>query len=270
MSNTVSITPYFLTNNECYQRGVTMVPKGIMVHSTGANNPMLKRYIQPDDGMLGKNSYGNHWNQARPGGRQVCVHAFIGKLADGTVAVYQTLPWTMQGWHAGGSANRNYIGFEICEDGLSDAAYFSKIYEAAVQLSAHLCQLFSLDPTADGVILCHSEGYKRGISSNHADVTHWFPKHGKTMNTFRSDVKKQLNNLKSSHLEATAMTQQQFDAMMENWLKRQDAKQPSADWILQGVERAKAAGITDGSCPMGIPTRAEVMIMAASAAKKAV
>ena len=28
--------------------------------------------------------YGNHWNQDKPDGRQVCVHAFIGKLSDGT------------------------------------------------------------------------------------------------------------------------------------------------------------------------------------------
>jgi hypothetical protein len=73
-----------LTNNACYKAGRTITPKGIMVHSTGANNPWLKRYVGPDDGLLGKNQYNNHWNQDKPGGRQVCVHAFIGKLANGT------------------------------------------------------------------------------------------------------------------------------------------------------------------------------------------
>ena len=72
---------------------------GVMVHSTGANNPNLKRYVGPDDGLLGVNQYGNHWNTATPGGSQVCVHAFIGKLKDGSIATYQTLPWNMQGWH---------------------------------------------------------------------------------------------------------------------------------------------------------------------------
>ncbi len=79
------------TNNACYKAGRKITPKGIMVHSTGANNPWLKRYVGPDDGLLGKNQYNNHWNQ--PMDREVCVHAFIGKLADGTVATYQTLPW---------------------------------------------------------------------------------------------------------------------------------------------------------------------------------
>lgn len=78
-----------------------MTPKGIMVHSTGANNPTLRRYVGPDDGLLGANQYGNHWNTYRPGGRQVCVHGFIGKLKDGSIATYQTLPWDMVGWHSG-------------------------------------------------------------------------------------------------------------------------------------------------------------------------
>lgn len=107
------------TNNACYKAGRKITPKGIMVHSTGANNPWLKRYVGPDDGLLGKNQYNNHWNQ--PMDREVCVHAFIGKLADGTIATYQTLPWDHRGWHCGsgskGSGNNTHISFEICEDG---------------------------------------------------------------------------------------------------------------------------------------------------------
>ncbi len=192
-----------LTKNECYLKGASITPIGVMVHSTGANNPNLKRYVQPDDGMLGANSSGNHFNQYRPGGRQVCVHAFIGKLADGSIATYQTLPWAMRGWHSGkgskGSANNmGYIGFEICEDDLTDSVYFAKVYREAVELTAYLCKLYKLDPTKDGVIICHSEGYKRGIASNHGDVMHWFPKHGKSMDTFRADVAAKMNATKST------------------------------------------------------------------------
>jgi len=174
-----------LTENNCYKSGQKMKPKGIMVHSTGANNPNLKRYVGPDDGRLGKNQYGNHWNTATPGGRQVCVHAFIGKLADGTIATYQTLPWDYRGWHAGGSANNTHISFEICEDGLTDSTYFKKVYQEAVDLCVHLCKTYKL--TAKDII-CHSEGATLGIASNHGDVMHWFPKHGKTMDDFRADV----------------------------------------------------------------------------------
>lgn len=179
-----------LTNNACFKAGKTIIPKGIMVHSTGANNPWLKRYVGPDDGLLGKNQYNNHWNQDKPGGRQVCVHAFIGKLADGSIATYQTLPWNHRGWHAGGTANNTHIGFEICEDGLTDASYFNAVYKEAVELCVYLCKLYGFN---EKDIICHSEGYKLGIASNHADVMHWFPKYGKSMNTFRADVKKLLS-----------------------------------------------------------------------------
>lgn len=182
----MNLRKLIFTNNACYKADRTITPKGIMVHSTGANNPNLKRYVGPDDGLLGKNQYNNHWNQDKPDGRQVCVHGFIGKLADGSIATYQTLPWNHRGWHAGGSANDTHIGFEICEDGLTDASYFSAVYKEAVELCVYLCKQYGL---TEKNIICHSEGYKLGIASNHGDVMHWFPKHGKSMDTFRAAVK---------------------------------------------------------------------------------
>lgn len=201
----MNLRKLLLTNNECYKVGKKIIVKGIMVHSTGANNPNLKRYVGPDDGLLGVNQYNNHWNQARPGGRQVCVHAFIGKLADGTIATYQTLPWDMRGWHSAsgskGAAHDTHIGFEICEDGLTDATYFNKVYQEAVELCAYLCKEFNLDPMKDGVIIGHYEGHQRGIASNHGDPKNWFPKHGKSMDTFRSAVKALLGDLWSNAVE---------------------------------------------------------------------
>ena len=193
-----------LTDNDCFRTKRDIKPKGVMVHSTGADNPTLRRYVQPVKGgdgdyaalmaQLGRNKNGNHWN--RPG-LDVCVHGFIGQLADGSVASVQTLPWTHRGWHAGtgtsgGSANNTHISFEICEDGLADPAYFKLVYREAVELTAHLCQVCGLDPLADGGVICHSEGYRRGVASGHADVEHWFPRHGKSMDDFRADVAAEL------------------------------------------------------------------------------
>jgi LysM repeat protein len=185
--NKMNLYKLIFINNACYKAGKTITPQGIMVHSTGANNPNLKRYVGPDDGLLGKNQYNNHWNQDTPDGRQVCVHGFIGKLADGSIATYQTLPWNHRGWHAGGTANNTHIGFEICEDGLTDASYFRKVFNEAVELCVMLCKQYGLNETN---IICHSEGYTKGIASNHGDVMHWFPKHGENMGTFRAAVKK--------------------------------------------------------------------------------
>jgi N-acetylmuramoyl-L-alanine amidase len=178
-----------LTENECFLAGKKIKPRGIMIHSTGANNPYLRRYVGPNDGLLGENQYGNHWNQRRPSGRQVCVHAFIGRLRSGDVATYQTLPWDHRGWHAGGKANNTHIGVEICEDGLSDPTYFLEVYKEATELCAHLCKTYQL---TEKDIIGHFEGSQKKIASNHADPLHWFSRHGKSMDTFRADVRKLL------------------------------------------------------------------------------
>jgi len=194
----MKLTTLLLTKNDCYKSGRKHKVRGIMWHSTGANNPKLSRYVGPDDGVLGPNANNNHWNQPKPGGRSVCVHAFIGLDKNGEVRTYQTLPWDMVGWHSGSGSlgssknanNNGYIGFEICEDGLNDRNYFNKVYQEAIDLSVYLCKEYGL---TEKDIICHSEGHKMGVASNHADVMHWFPKHGKSMDTVRADVKKALN-----------------------------------------------------------------------------
>jgi uncharacterized protein YraI len=103
------------------------------------------------------------------------------------------LPWDYKGWHCGTgtkgiSGNNSYVSYEICEDNLTDANYFNKVYKEAVEFTAYLCQLYKFDPLADGVIIGHYEGYQRGIASNHADPRNWFPRFGKSMDTFRQDV----------------------------------------------------------------------------------
>ncbi len=189
----MTLNKHILTGNECYIVGQKHKVKGIMVHSTGCNNPNVATYL-------------NYWNQLRPGDRQVCVHAFIGKLFGDKVCTYQTLPWDMVGWHSGEGANGNanfmgYIGFEICEDDLTDRKYFDKVYREAVELCVYLCQQFDL---TEKDVLCHSEGHARGIASNHTDVMHWFPKFGKNMDTFRADVKVELEKAEEVVLDNEA------------------------------------------------------------------
>ena len=171
----------FLKKNECYIIGAKIIVQGLMLHSTGANNPNISRYVPLEIATP------NNWDTYKPGGREVCVHGFIGRLLNGTIASVQTLPWNMRGWHCAGKANNTHIGIEICEDGLEDLNYFNKVYNEAVELFAYLCKMYNLDPSTQ--IICHCEGHKKGIASNHADVMHWFPKHGKSMDTFREDVK---------------------------------------------------------------------------------
>ena len=145
----LTIYRLYFTDSDCYKRGIRQTPKGVQVHSTGANNPMLKRYVGPDDGRLGDNPNRNYHN--RPGGN-VCASAYIGQLQDGTVAVYQALPWDYRCWLSGsgkyGNANNvGYIGFEICEDNLENEQYFNEaVRETSVIFTAYLCQMMGVTP----------------------------------------------------------------------------------------------------------------------------
>jgi hypothetical protein len=112
------------------------------------------------------------------------------------------MPWNYRPWGCGsgskGSCNNGWIQFEICEDGLTDKNYFDKVYKEACEITAYLCKMYNIDPkgsvTVNGVkvptILCHADSYDLKMGSNHGDVNHWFPKHGKSMQTAREDVAK--------------------------------------------------------------------------------
>lgn len=255
----------YLTKNDCYRAGRTIRPQGVMIHSTGSNNPFVARYV-PGDDVVGRNQYGNDWD--RPG-LEKCAHAFVGKFADGGVGTVQTLPWNRRGWHCGrgknGSANDTHISFEICEDGLEDASYFKAVYQEAVELTASLCKEYNLDPLADGVVICHQEGYRRGIASNHGDVLHWFPKFGKTMDDFRADVARWMEG------EDETVTYEQWKEYMDRYLTEL-AKQPADQWAVPHIESAidaKAMTGVDGTIerPKSFVTRQELAVIAAALAK---
>ena len=196
------------TNSTCYKGTRKMTVLGVLWHSTGANNPWLKRYVQPSSNdanysslikKLGKNQYGNDWNHID---RQAGLNCWIGKFDDGSVGTVQTMPWDYRPWGCGsgskGSCNDGWIQFEICEDALTDKAYFDKVYKEAVEITAYLCKMYNLNPkgtvTKNGVkvpvILDHTTSCSLGFGSNHGDVKHWFSRYGKTLDDVRNDVAK--------------------------------------------------------------------------------
>lgn len=175
----------YLTQSGCYMAGKKINVKGLMIHSVGCPQPKADVFMK-------------NWNRADA---NACVHAIIEPGGD----VYQILPWEYRGWHCGGNANNTHIGVEMTEpatikytggagwtetgDGADTKAHVLAAYKYAVELSAYLCKQYHLDPLADGVIISHSEGCKRGIASNHGDVEHLWSKFGLTMEQFRKDIK---------------------------------------------------------------------------------
>ena len=230
-----------------YYRG----PRGIMVHSTGANNPNVRRYVQPDDGVLGVNSNQNDWN--RPG-LEVCVHAFLGLTQAGEVAAYQILPWEYRAWHCGGDANNTHLSFEICEDNLRDRAYWEKTYRLARELTAELCRKFGLDPLAPGVLVDHAEGAALGIASNHADVDHWWSRYGVTMDDFRADVARMLEqeDAAQEEEEEPSMTREEITQLVKQDLEEErDARifrnlADVPDWAAATAQKLVERGALQG------------------------
>ena len=163
-------------------------PAGIIIHSTGANNPNLKRYVNAPE-ICGENPYRNYFDRADS---DVCPHAVIGKDKNGEVKAAKLLPWNVCCWGCGngskGSYNYSpaYIQIEVCEDALNDRAYF----EEAFGLAADLCKrLMKNYPTIKpGNIISHKEACARGYASNHGDPEHWLARFGKNMDWFRALV----------------------------------------------------------------------------------
>lgn len=195
-----------MTNSTCYQSTNKMQVKGVLWHSTGANNKTIKRYVQPTEGdpkyaylmnLIGKNTGANDWNHISI---QAGLNAWIGTLADGSITSVQTMPWDYKPWGCGsgskGSCNNGWIQFEICEDNLTDGTYFQKVYQEACELTAYLCKLYNINPLGNvlfnGIvvptILCHQDSCQLGLGTNHSDIYHWFNKYGKTMDNVRKDV----------------------------------------------------------------------------------
>lgn len=194
-----------MTKNLAYTENRWIVPQGVFLHSTGAGNPMLKRYVQPDDGRLGYNRYQNHWNRPYCDlKRKIAPQFCVGQLENKSLAAYQLLPFrdgkAMRGHHSGvgknGCGNDYYIGIEICEPyNLDDKEYALEILAVTEELVAHICETFKLDPlgkTAKGwpVILDHAYAATLGIASFHGDIMHWYKRHDVTLDGIRKGVAK--------------------------------------------------------------------------------
>lgn len=262
-----------LIDNDCYKKyhNDSITPTRIVVHSTGVAGGVLKRFVQPADGqtyglkdgdkivtakqmtgILGKNSNENSWN--RPGVEK-CVHAFLGKCADGSYAACKTLEYTQPCWGAAFGVNGSFDGrqivngrkivggelgvqFEMIEDGSSPSkAHCKKLYGLAVDYCVYLCKLFpSIDPDK---IVSHKEAHDLGYASNHGDPENYWRRCGVnyTMNGFRADVKARLESQ-----EDIDMTEEQLEQFVNGII---DERFPGL-WD-QAYQR-KMASLSDNDC----------------------
>ena len=232
----------YLTQSGCYKAGKRITVKGLMIHSVGCPQPKADVFMK-------------NWNRADA---NACVHAIVEPDGD----VYQLLPWDFRGWHCGGGANNTHIGVEMTEpatikytggsnwtetgEGESTKNHVLATYRYAVELFAHLCQQFRLDPLADGVVISHSEGCKRGIASNHGDVEHLWSKFGLTMAQFRKDIKAAMEGSTTEDSLTAIMGKAAATAeQMKAYLKKKNPAVPQSvlDMIPLYISEGEAEGV---------------------------
>lgn len=279
-------------NSTCYKGSRTYTPRGVVWHSTGANNPNIKRYVNPDNKnknkdelirIIGKNG-SNDWNHIE---RQAGVTAWIGYLADKSISTVIALPLTMRSWSVGsgkrGSLNNTHLSFEICESAMTDLEYFKKAYVEACEFTAYICKKFNFDPHGSfqyqgvnvPVITCHQDAYKMGLGSNHADVNHILPLIGKSMATVRDDVAKIMagGSLNSKPQQSTPtpkpeppkqepkpqppkedddMDVKRFGELMDEYRKTLQDND-AADWSKAARDWAVSSGLIQGGVVNGTP-----------------
>ena len=232
----------YLTQSGCYKAGKHITVKGLMIHSVGCPQPKADVFMK-------------NWNRAET---SACVHAIVEPDGD----VYQLLPWDFRGWHCGGSANNTHIGVEMTEpstikyagganctetgDGENTKAHVLATYKYAVELFAFLCHQFGLDPMADGVVISHSEGCRRGIASNHGDVEHLWSKFGLTMEQFRKDIKVAMEgSLAADSLTAIMGKAVATADQMKAYLKKKNPSVPQSvlDMVPLYLSEGEAEGV---------------------------
>lgn len=255
----------YLTRNPYFNDGKWIAGsafKGFFLHSVGVGQPDPLVFIR-------------QWN--KPSYTNAGINGFIGEDVIYITAPCLETPGKVKRMpHAGKPAGNNgYIGFEMCEPGqiryiggarftvrdkAAAQAYCRKTYQNAVQLFARLCSFHGKNPLADGVILSHNEGGKRGIATGHVDPEHLWRGLGLpyTMAGFRQDVAnamKPKEEIDMTKAEVIALIDERINIALEG------KNSTASNWAKEELAKAVAEGITDGTRPGGYAKREEVAAM---------
>ena len=186
-----------------YTAGRKINPDGCVNHSVGCAQPAADVFYK----NMNKASCG--WG----------VNAILGDFHKGDGRILITLPLDARPWGCGagskGSWNNSRIQWEVCEpaghtyaggtmigyDVAKNQVYFDRMWKMLVAWNVYIRQKFGY-PVAN--IADHAESYKAGMGSGHADMGHWLPKHGKSMDKLRAEVQQILNGSGSTPAPAPA------------------------------------------------------------------
>ena len=182
----------YATENGAYTSGRKINPDGAVNHSVGCAQP------NPDVFFRSMNRASAGWG----------VMALIGDFHKGEGRIIVALPFDARNWGCGsgkyGSWNNTKVQWEICEpaghtyaggtmigyDVSKNQQFFDRMWKMIVAWNVYMVKKFGYPVSG---IRDHAESYRAGYGSNHGDVGHWWPKHGKSMDALRQEVQAILN-----------------------------------------------------------------------------
>lgn len=180
------------TNNGAYTCGRTIKPTGCVNHSVGCAQPAADVFFK-------------NMNQGSAGWG---VNAILGDFHKGEGKIILALNWNSRPWGCGagnkGSWNNTKVQWEITEpaghtyaggtmigyDVAKNQQFFDRMWKMVVAWNVYMVKKFGYPVSG---ISDHAESYRAGYGSNHGDVGHWWPKHGKSMDALRKEVQTILN-----------------------------------------------------------------------------
>ncbi len=183
----------YAVNNRAYKSGRDISPDGDVNHSFGCAQPNVEVAFS----IMDKEAAG--W----------AVNAILGDFHKGEGRILLTMPYKRRPWGVGsgkrGSWNNSRIQWEVLEpsghtyaggtmigyDVAKNEAYFQRMWKMLVCWNVYVARKLGFGPDAIGD---HAESYRAGMGGNHADMGHWLPKHGQSMDTLRENVRAILNN----------------------------------------------------------------------------
>lgn len=228
------------TNNGAYTCGRTINPVGCVNHSVGCAQPAVNVFYN----SMNKSSAG--WG----------VNALLGDFHQGEGRILLTLNWNSRPWGVGsgkkGSWNNTKIQWEICEpaghtyaggtmigyDVAKNQGYFDRMWKMVVAWNVYVVKKFGY-PVSE--ISDHAESYCAGYGSNHGDVGHWWPKHGKSMDALRQEVQAILSGSEDDDMDVARF--KELFSEMRSELQDNDC----GSWSQAAREWAVNTGLIAGS-----------------------
>lgn len=215
----------YATNNGAYKANRNFKPEGDVNHSFGCAQPNISVAFS----IMDKASAG--W----------AVNAILGDFHKGEGKILLTLPWDAKKktcrrpWGVGkgkkGSWNNTRIQWEVLEpaghtyaggtmigyDISKNQAYFDRMWKMLVCWNVYVAEMFGF--TAD-TINDHAESYRAGMGGNHADMGQWLPKHGKSMDALRAEVKAVMARTENAEKEEdTTMSKEEIQAIVDERIR---------------------------------------------------